>query len=60
MKTILNDKIHPEHLSRKAVIYIRQSSERQVQHHTESTRVQYGLTERANLLGWTNPNTSAI
>jgi DNA invertase Pin-like site-specific DNA recombinase len=55
MKTIVNDKIHPEHLCRKAVIYIRQSSERQVQHHRESTRVQYALTERANLLGWTNP-----
>lgn len=57
MESIPNDKIHPEHLCRKAVIYVRQSSERQVQQHTESTRVQYALTERANLLGWPNPVT---
>jgi DNA invertase Pin-like site-specific DNA recombinase len=56
MNTILNNKINPSHLCRKAVIYIRQSSERQVQHHTESTRVQYALSERANLLGWKSPN----
>ncbi len=33
--------ITPLHLQRKAIVYLRQSSERQVQHHTESQRLQY-------------------
>jgi DNA invertase Pin-like site-specific DNA recombinase len=55
MKKIVNEKIEECHLVRKAVIYIRQSSERQVQHHIESGRLQYELTDRANVLGWANP-----
>ena len=35
-------KITPLHLQRKAIVYLRQSSERQVQRHTESQRLQYG------------------
>jgi hypothetical protein len=34
-------KITPRHLQRKAMVYLRQSSERQVQRHTESQRWQY-------------------
>ena len=34
-------KITPLHLQRKAIVYLRQSSERQVQHHIESQRLQY-------------------
>jgi len=34
-------KITPLHLQRKAIVYLRQSSERQVQRHTESQRLQY-------------------
>ncbi len=45
-------KITPAHLSRKAVVYLRQSSERQVQEHTESQRLQYALADRARELGW--------
>jgi len=45
-------KIRPEHLDRAAVVYVRQSSKQQVLEHSESTRLQYGLAERAVALGW--------
>lgn len=45
-------KITPLHLQRKAIVYLRQSSERQVQRHTESQRLQYALAERARALGF--------
>ena len=45
-------KIQGWHRDRLAVIYVRQSSRQQVVDHGESTRLQYGLTERAAALGW--------
>ena len=45
-------KIRPEHRDRLAVVYVRQSSRQQVLEHTESTRLQYALLERAVGLGW--------
>jgi DNA invertase Pin-like site-specific DNA recombinase len=45
-------KIHVQHLERTAIIYLRQSSERQLQQNKESQRLQYGLKERAKTLGW--------
>src|SRR5919201_5260976 len=45
-------KITPLHLQRKAIVYLRQSSERQVQRHTESQRLQYDLAARARALGF--------
>lgn len=45
-------KIKFQHLSRKAIIYIRQSTLQQVHRQQESTRLQYGLVDRAVLLGW--------
>src|SRR5262245_66630706 len=45
-------KITPLHLQRKAIVYLRQTSERQVQHHTESQRLQYDLAARARALGF--------
>jgi DNA invertase Pin-like site-specific DNA recombinase len=48
----VNEKITSDHLSRKAYLYIRQSSIRQVMEHTESTKRQYALKERAISLGW--------
>ena len=45
-------KITPLHLQRKAIVYLRQSSERQVQRHTESQRLQYALADRARALGF--------
>jgi len=45
-------KITPTHLERKAIIYIRQSSPKQVRLNTESQRNQRALVERAQSLGW--------
>ncbi len=45
-------KIQRHHLERMAVVYVRQSTMQQVEHHQESTRRQYGLVERAVDLGW--------
>src|SRR5512142_1695952 len=44
--------ITPAHLSRQAIIYIRQSSPNQVLTHQESTRLQYALRQRALECGW--------
>ena len=45
-------KITTSHLSRLAVVYLRQSSPSQVENNRESTRRQYELAERARELGW--------
>jgi DNA invertase Pin-like site-specific DNA recombinase len=45
-------KIQPWHRDRLAAVYVRQSTAAQVHDHQESTRLQYGLTERAVALGW--------
>jgi DNA invertase Pin-like site-specific DNA recombinase len=45
-------KIQSWHRDRLAVVYVRQSTAAQVQDHAESTRLQYGLSERAVTLGW--------
>jgi DNA invertase Pin-like site-specific DNA recombinase len=45
-------KITPTHLERKAVVYIRQSTLKQVRTNTESQRNQRALVERALALGW--------
>lgn len=45
-------KIQPEHLARRALIYVRQSTLAQVRHCTASTARQYDLAQRARHLGW--------
>jgi DNA invertase Pin-like site-specific DNA recombinase len=45
-------KVTPQHLTRKAVLYVRQSTMRQVVENTESTERQYALRQRAAGLGW--------
>src|SRR5271154_6673039 len=45
-------KITASHLSRTAVIYVRQSTLIQVERNTESTARQYDLVNRALQLGW--------
>jgi DNA invertase Pin-like site-specific DNA recombinase len=47
------DKISAEHLKRRAVVYVRQSTQFQVRQNQESTRLQYGLADRARSLGFT-------
>jgi len=45
-------KITPDHLTRRAIVYVRQSTPYQVTNNLESQRRQYGLVERARQLGW--------
>jgi DNA invertase Pin-like site-specific DNA recombinase len=45
-------KITPSHLSRQAIVYLRQSSPAQVEHNRESTARQYALANKAGELGW--------
>jgi DNA invertase Pin-like site-specific DNA recombinase len=45
-------KITTEHLSRSAIVYVRQSTFYQVMNNLESGRRQYGLVDRARQLGW--------
>jgi DNA invertase Pin-like site-specific DNA recombinase len=45
-------KVGDRHRERLAVVYVRQSTRRQVLDHQESTRLQYALVERAVGLGW--------
>jgi len=48
----LSGKVQARHLERQAVVYVRQSSTRQVQENIESTQLQYALVDRAKALGW--------
>jgi DNA invertase Pin-like site-specific DNA recombinase len=48
----MSDKILAQHLARKAVLYVRQSSPHQVLHNQESQRLQYAMRQRLELLGW--------
>ncbi|WPB72629.1 recombinase family protein [Archangium violaceum] len=48
----MNDKVRATHLERRAVVYLRQSTLRQVHEHRESTARQYALRQRALELGW--------
>jgi DNA invertase Pin-like site-specific DNA recombinase len=49
----MNEKIHPQHLDRKAILYVRQSSAFQVVHNQESQKLQYAMQTRLRDLGWT-------
>jgi hypothetical protein len=48
----LGNKVTAVHLKRTAYLYVRQSTLRQVVEHTESTKRQYALKQRAVQLGW--------
>jgi DNA invertase Pin-like site-specific DNA recombinase len=48
----MSDKIRATHLKRRAVVYLRQSTLRQIHEHHESTARQYDLRQRALELGW--------
>ena len=47
-------RITPEHLSRAAWVYVRQSTPSQVRHNHESRGRQYALKDRARQLGWSD------
>jgi DNA invertase Pin-like site-specific DNA recombinase len=48
------NKITADHLSRRACVYIRQSTPDQVRHNLESQRLQYALVDRARGMGWSD------
>ena len=47
----MSEKIKPQHLARKAMLYVRQSSTYQVNHNLESQRLQYAMQDRLHDLG---------
>ncbi|HVH70574.1 MAG TPA: recombinase family protein, partial [Candidatus Dormibacteraeota bacterium] len=52
IELLYSPKIKPEHLARKAIVYLRQSSDKQVRQNKESQRLQYDLADRMRALGW--------
>ncbi len=58
--TLLSTKIHAQHLERLAIVYVRQSSTRQVEENIESTQMQYQLVDRATALGWPRDRVDVI
>ncbi len=52
MTGVRDSKVGAEHLRRRAYLYVRQSTMRQVLENTESTARQYDLRRRAVALGW--------
>lgn len=52
MSSPVSGKVTARHLSRKAYLYVRQSTVRQVFENTESTKRQYDLRQTATALGW--------
>jgi hypothetical protein len=42
----MSDKIKAQHVGRKAMLYVRQSSVYQVMHNLESQRLQYAVARR--------------
>src|SRR5215469_2409504 len=51
-EVLYNPKIKPEHLARKAIVYLRQSTDKQVRQNKESQLLQYAVAERVRALGW--------
>ena len=49
---MISEKIRPQHLDRKAILYVRQSSSHQVLHNRESQALQYAMRDRLAALGW--------
>ena len=47
-----SDAVRPVHLSRLAVVYVRQSSPHQALANQESLRLQYNLRQHADAAGW--------
>src|SRR5215217_2917394 len=56
----ISPKIEPRHVDLRALVYVRQSTPRQVLVNQESTRRQYQLAERAQQMGWPAPRIEVI
>lgn len=53
-------KITPTHLCRDAFVYLRQSTQTQLDRNPESTRRQYALVDRAVELGWSREQVQVV
>ena len=57
---MISELVTARHLSRKAVVYIRQSHPHQVLSNQESLRLQYALCQRARDLGWQEADVEVV
>jgi DNA invertase Pin-like site-specific DNA recombinase len=57
---MISELVTTRHLSRKAVVYIRQSHPHQVLSNQESLRLQYALRQRARDLGWREADVEVV
>jgi len=57
---LVSAKIRPTHQELLALVYVRQSSTRQVEENTESTEMQYRLVDRAAAMGWSDDRIEVI
>ena len=48
----MSEKIKPQHLARKAILYVRQSTAYQVDNNIESQKLQYAMEAHLRALGW--------
>ena len=55
-----SSKVFPAHLEKLAVVYVRQSSLRQVLEHRESTARQYAFADQAVVFGWSRERVLTI
>src|ERR1700759_1244653 len=53
----MSDKVKPHHLTRKALLYVRQSSTHQVLYNREGQALQYAMRDRLVALGWSEVDT---
>jgi DNA invertase Pin-like site-specific DNA recombinase len=60
MNSEAHQKVTAAHLKRRAYLYVRQSTVRQVVENTESTQRQYALRQRALALGWPEERITTI
>lgn len=57
---LVSAKIRPAHQELLALVYVRQSSTKQVEENIESTEMQYRLVDRAAAMGWSNDRIDVI
>ena len=55
-----NSKVTASHRQRAAIVYVRQSTLRQLERNKESTARQYDLVQRAVALGWSRAQVSVV
>ena len=56
----MSELVTQDHLKRRAVVYVRQSTTHQVVNNQESLRLQYALRQRAYDLGWRETDVDVI